>query len=166
MIVTFDILSLCPPGERWLPARLREPQHRPAGHGGHLHPGQYPSIYIYSLHLSSICIYLSSYIYYLYPCPGGHEGRVAARHHLRPHRAVQAVQGRGAAAALPLHQVSVTRHVWSRVTCHTCLLLSRVTRVSGRRPSGTSWRRPSAAWCCSATGRATCPATGRSSRYI
>ena len=78
---------------------------------------------ICSLHLSSsICIYLSSYIYYLYPCPGGHEGCVAARHHLRPHRAVQAVQGRGAAAALPLHQVSVT--------CHTCLLLSRVTIVT------------------------------------
>ena len=52
----------------------------------------------------------------------------------------------------------------SRVSC--CHVWSRVTRVAGRRPSGTSWRRPSAAWCCSATGRVTCPATGRITRYL
>ena len=52
----------------------------------------------------------------------------------------------------------------SRVSC--CHVWSRVTRVAGRRPSGTSWRRPSAAWCCSATGRVTCPATGRTTRYL
>ena len=48
IIVTFDIICYCPLGERGVPARLREPQHRPAGHGGHLHPGQYPSIYLQS----------------------------------------------------------------------------------------------------------------------